>query len=146
MLVKTNRYMKMHGETIKIIGQCSSFVFAMSQVEFSVRFPVIVRGSTTPVSVKGKVKCTLIQALRLCTGRTTHRGSRVIDVTFLDYGTRRGRGSSLTSRPLFTPGKGPVHIVQEVDWVPGSVWTGAENFAPTGIRSPDRPDRSQSLY
>jgi hypothetical protein len=26
------------------------------------------------------------------------------------------------------------------------VWTGAENFAPTGIRSPDRPARSQSLY
>jgi hypothetical protein len=29
---------------------------------------------------------------------------------------------------------------------PGSVWTGAENLAPTGIRSPDRPARSQSLY
>ena len=26
------------------------------------------------------------------------------------------------------------------------VWTGAENLAPTGIRSPDRPARSQSLY
>jgi hypothetical protein len=29
---------------------------------------------------------------------------------------------------------------------PGPVWTGAENLAPTGIRSPDRPARSQSLY
>jgi hypothetical protein len=26
------------------------------------------------------------------------------------------------------------------------VWTGAENLAPIGIRSPDRPARSQSLY
>ena len=28
---------------------------------------------------------------------------------------------------------------------PGLVWTGAENLAPTAIRSPDRPARSQSL-
>jgi hypothetical protein len=27
-----------------------------------------------------------------------------------------------------------------------SVWTGAENLAPTGIRSPNCPSRSQSLY
>jgi len=27
-----------------------------------------------------KVKCTLVQALRLCTGHTTHRGSRGIDL------------------------------------------------------------------
>jgi len=39
------------------------------------------------------------------------------------------------------PGKDPVPIVQEA-----GVWTGAENLAPTGIRSPDRPARSQSLY
>ena len=32
-------------------------------------------------------------------------------------------------------------------WVgPGPVWTGAENLASTGIRSPDRPARSESLY
>ena len=30
------------------------------------------------VEVKVKVKCTVVQALRLCTGRTVHRGSRVI--------------------------------------------------------------------
>jgi hypothetical protein len=28
--------------------------------------------------IKVKVKCTLVQALRLCTGRTAHRGSRGI--------------------------------------------------------------------
>jgi len=31
-------------------------------------------------------------------------------------------------------------------WAPGPVWTGAENLAPTGIRYPDRPARSESLY
>jgi hypothetical protein len=31
-------------------------------------------------------------------------------------------------------------------WAPGPVWTGAENLAPTGIRSPDLQARSQSLY
>ena len=36
------------------------------------------------------VKCTLVQALRLCTGRTAHRGSRSIDLLFHDHGTRRG--------------------------------------------------------
>jgi len=29
---------------------------------------------------KGEVKCTLVQALKLCTGRTAHRGSRDIAV------------------------------------------------------------------
>jgi hypothetical protein len=30
-------------------------------------------------------------------------------------------------------------IIQEAGWAPGPVWTDAENLAPTGIRSPDRP-------
>jgi hypothetical protein len=46
----------------------------------------------------------------------------------------------------FTPGKDPVRIVQEAGWAPGPVWTGAGNLAPTGIRSPDLPSRSESLY
>jgi hypothetical protein len=47
---------------------------------------------------------------------------------------------------LYSRGKDPVPIVQEAGWAPEPVWTGAENLAPTGIRSPDRPARSQSLY
>ena len=39
------------------------------------------------------VKCTLLQALRVCTGRTAHRGSRGITLLFLDD-TRRGEGSA----------------------------------------------------
>jgi hypothetical protein len=93
-----------------------------------------------------KVKVTLVQALRLCTSRTAHKGSRGIALTFLDHGTWRGWGVSVTPRPLFTPGKDPVSIVQEAGWASGPVWTGAENLTPTGIRSPDRPTRSQSLY
>ena len=40
--------------------------------------------------VKVKVKCTLVQALRLCTGRMAHGVSRGIAQLFLDHGTRRG--------------------------------------------------------
>jgi hypothetical protein len=89
-------------------------------------------------------KCTLVQALRFCTGRTAHRRSRAL--LFHNHGTRRGWGVSVTPRPLLTPGKYPVPIAQEAGWTPGPVWTGAEYLAPTGIRSPDRPARSQSLY
>jgi hypothetical protein len=80
-----------------------------------------------------KLKCTLLQALRLCTGRTTHRGSRGIALLFHDHGTRRGWGVSVTPRPLFTHAKNPVPIVQEAGRAPGPVWTGTENFAPPGF-------------
>jgi hypothetical protein len=40
----------------------------------------------------------------------------------------------------------PVPIVQEAGLDPGPVWTGAVNFAPTGIGYPDLPARSKSLY
>ena len=97
---------------------------------------------------KVKVKCTLVQALRLCKGRMPHRGSRFIDLLFLDHGTRRGWGVSVTPRPLFTPGKTPypLYSLKEAGWAPGPVWTGAENLVPTGIRSLDRPSRSELLY
>jgi hypothetical protein len=40
--------------------------------------------------VKVKVKYTLLQALRLCTGCTAHRGSRGIALTIHDHGNRKG--------------------------------------------------------
>ena len=43
-------------------------------------------------------------------------------------------------------GKDPVPIVREAGSAPGPIWTGAGNLAPTGIRLPDRPARSQSLH
>jgi len=106
----------------------------------------LILNSCSKAKVKKKLKCTLVQALRLCTFHTAHSGSRGIALLFLDHDTRRGWGVSVTPRPLFTPGKDPVQILQEAGWAPGPVWTGAKNLAPTGIRSPDRPARSQSLY
>ena len=46
-------------------------------------------------------------------------------------------GSALRLPPpaASTHGKDPVPIVQEAGWALGPVWTGAENLAPTGIRS-----------
>ena len=41
-----------------------------------------------PGKVK-KGKCTLVQALRLCTGRTAHSGIRGIKLLFLDHNTSR---------------------------------------------------------
>jgi hypothetical protein len=46
----------------------------------------------------------------------------------------------------FAPGKYRVPIEQEAGWAPGPFGTGAENLDPTGIRFPDSPPRSESLY
>jgi len=97
---------------------------ARSQLLYRVRYPAhIVPGEMatyiyTNVStyMGKKVQCTHVHALRLCTGRTAHRGSRGIALLFHDHGTRRGWGISVTPRPLFTPGKDPVPIVQETGW------------------------------
>jgi hypothetical protein len=67
-----------------------------------------------------KLKCALVQSLRLCTGLTAHRRSRDIAPLFHDHDTRRGWRVSVTPRPLFTPvHKDPVPIVQEAVWAPG---------------------------
>ena len=95
--------------------------------------------------IKVKVKRTLVETLRLCTGHTTHRGSRGIALLFFDHGIRRGWGVSITPRPLFTPGRDPVPTVKEAGWAPGPVWTGVENLAPTWIRSLYHPARSIAI-
>ena len=56
-----------------------------------------------------------------------------------------GVGGQRHSTNVFNPGKDPVPIVQEAGWAPWPVWMGAENLAPTGIRSPDRQARSEWL-
>jgi len=94
----------------------------------------------------GKLKCTLVQALRFCTGRTAHRGSRGIALLFLDHGTRRGWGVSVTPRLLLTPGKTRYPLYRKLGGPQGRSGQVRENLAPTGIRSPDRPARSQSLH
>jgi len=60
--------------------------------------------SRVKITVK-KLKCTIVQALRLCTGRTAHRGSRGIALLFLDHDTRRGEGSASRPGRSLPPGK-----------------------------------------
>ena len=53
-----------------------------------------------------------------------------LDLPFHNHVARMGWGVSVTPRPLFSPGKDPVPIVQEAGWAPEPVWAGAENLAP----------------
>jgi hypothetical protein len=77
--------------------------------------------------------------------KLAYRVDRGIALPLRDLGARGG-GWSAPHSGRFTPGKDPVPIVQEAGWAPGPVWTCANNLAPTGIRFPNRPARSQSLY
>jgi hypothetical protein len=42
--------------------------------------------------------------------------------------------------------KDPVPVVQEAGWVSELVWMGPEKAPSTGVRTPDSPARSESLY
>jgi len=67
-------------------------------------------------------------------------------VLFLDHGTRRGEGLASLPGCFLPPGKNRYPLYRRLGGPQGPVWAGAENLAPpTGIRSPDRPARSQSL-
>jgi hypothetical protein len=48
--------------------------------------------------------------------------------------------------PAALPLKDPIPILYKAGWAPVSVRMGTENLSPTGIRSPDRASRSESLY
>ena len=83
---------------------------------------------------------TIFRSTRLCVTvcgmpLLPHRGSRGIALLFHDHGTRKGWGVSVTPRPLFTPRKELVPILQEAGCAPGPDWTGVENLAYTGIRT-----------
>ena len=76
----------------------------------------------------------------------TLRVSRGIALLFSrNFGTRRGVGGQPHAPAAFTPGKGPVPIVQEAGWAPGPVQTGGKS-RPHRDSIPDRPARIQSLY
>ena len=53
-------------------------------------------------------------------------------------------GVNATFQPLYSRERDLVRILQEAGWVPGPVWMDAKNFASTRIRSPDRPNHSDS--
>ena len=86
-----------------------------------------------------KANFILEQVLKAQTG-----GAEVQLNSFFNLGNSWGECS--TPRPgRFIPGYYPVPHVQEAGWATLPVLTGAKNLAFTGIRSPDRPARSESL-
>ena len=75
-----------------------------------------------------------------------HRWEREVQLEpICILGARRG-WAVITSPDLFTHSKDPVSIVQEAGWASGLVCMGMENLASTGIRSPNCPACSESLY
>jgi len=50
-----------------------------------------------------------------------------------------------TPRPLYTQERDSIPIVHEAGWTPGLVWTGVENLASIGIRSPNHPALANRL-
>jgi hypothetical protein len=65
-----------------------------------------------------------------------------IALPFRDLGARRGGVVSITPRPVYPRERPGTHCTG--GWM--GPRAGVKNLAPTGIRSPDRPARSQSLY
>jgi hypothetical protein len=57
-------------------------------------------------------------------------------------------GGCLRPRPgRFIPVKEPRYpLYRGAVWAPGRVWAETGNLTPTGVRSPDRPARRQSIY
>ena len=95
-------------------------------------------------SVK-KVKCTLVQALRPCTGRRPIGGVEVELYSFLTTALEGGEGVSVTPRPLFTPGKTQYPWYRRLGGPQGRSGQVREISPPPGS-IPDRPARSQSLH
>ena len=62
-----------------------------------------------------KLKYTLVQALRLCTGRTAHRGNRGIALLIHDHGSRRGWGVSVTPCRSLPSGKTRYPLYRRLD-------------------------------
>ena len=81
-----------------------------------------------------------------CTGRTAHRGSRGIALPFHDHGTRRGEGSTARPDSTLPPGKTRYPLYRRLGGPQVRSGQVRKISLPTGIRSPDRPARSQSLY
>jgi hypothetical protein len=113
------------------IGKKKSILYLIIQFSFFLCF----------VKVKSKGKAVPLQAW---TDPGVDRGT-CIALFLRELGARRGCVISITPRPLYPRERPGTHCTR--GWVgPGPVWTCAKNLAPTGIRSPDRPVCSQSLY
>jgi len=120
---------------------CSSYNYCNSQLKYIVMEFVLSCGCIFIQSVIAPLKANFSRYLPGVTQRVV-RGTALL---FHDRGTRRGWVVSSTPRPHFTPGKDPVHILQEAGLAPGPDWTGGKS-RPHRDSIQDRPARSQSLY
>ena len=69
------------------------------------------------------------------------RGLDIFLYSFFDIGARWRWVVNAIPWPLCRRKAELLPTAQEAEWSPGPVWTVAENLAPTGILSPDRPTR-----
>jgi len=90
--------------------------------------------------------CTLVQALRLCTDRTVHRGSRGITLLFLDHGTRRGEGSASHPGRSLPPGKTRYPLYRRLGGHPGWSDRVRKISLPPGFDPRTSQPVAQSLY
>ena len=86
------------GNVKKLIRGHDATTTAVHKVHVYVQLNIVYDG-------KKKVNCALVQALRLCTGLTAHRGSRGIALHFLDYGTKKGVRGQLHAPAALYPRK-----------------------------------------
>ena len=87
-----------------------------------------------------------VQALRLCRGRTAHRWSRGIALPFHDHCTRRREGSASRPGRSLPRERLGTHCTGGLVGPRAGLDRCGKFRPPTGIRSPDRPARSQSIY
>ena len=97
------------------------------------------------VMSKVKVKWTLVQALRLCTGRTAYRGSRGIVLLFLDHGTRRRERSASRRGRSLPPGKSRYSLYRRLGGPQGSSGQ-VRKFSPPPGFDPRTIQRVASRY
>ena len=95
---------------------------------------------------KAEVKRTPVRALRLCTGRTAHRGSRGIAHTFMTTALEGGKGSASRPGRSLSLGKTRYPLYRRLGGPQARSGQVRKISPSTGIWSPDRPARSQSLY
>jgi hypothetical protein len=62
---------------------------------------------------------------------------------YLNLGTKLGWVVNTAPWPLYPQEKAIVPTIQETGW---TLWQSAENFAPTGVRTPKCPVRSEALH
>ena len=93
--------------------------------------------------LKKKVKCIPVQALRLCTGPTAHRGN---SYTLSLPRHWKGASGKRHARADLAPGKTRYPLYRRLGGPQGRSTQVRKISPPTGIRSPDRPVHNQSLY